>query len=190
MATDRGGRLDEAVDLAHQVLPRYFDGRFSKRPDRAVTVLLFWTHDAFREECGTRLAAQRKRTEATVYALAGDPASPGAAIAVMTLGHWDDPKSVETLLAIARDPARPRDVRDEALESLALLEAPEAIDTLGEAMADPRVHEITRCKCADALGAIGNPAALPALEALAKTEPAAQLRTSVRKAIESIERPG
>jgi len=107
----------------------------------------------------------------------------------MTLGFWDDPKSVSTLLAIAHDPTRPRDVRDEALEALARLEAPEAIETLGEAMADPRVDEITRCKCADALGEIGNPAALPALEALAKGEPPRQVREAVRRAIESIGRP-
>ena len=57
--TDRGARLDEAVALAHRALPRYFAGRFSKHPDRAVTVLLFGYRERFRVECA-KLVEERR----------------------------------------------------------------------------------------------------------------------------------
>jgi len=41
------------------VLPRYLDGRFSRRPDRAVTVLLFGTHDTFEKECAKLVEKER-----------------------------------------------------------------------------------------------------------------------------------
>jgi hypothetical protein len=57
--TDPGARLDDAVALAHRALPRYFAGRFSKHPDRAVTVLLFGSHERFRVECA-KLVDERR----------------------------------------------------------------------------------------------------------------------------------
>jgi HEAT repeat protein len=139
------------------------------------------------EEIVERLAAQRAKTEATVRALARDPTAPGAACAVMTLGYWDDPESVEALVALARSSASSsKDVREAALEALARLEAPEAIELLCEGMEDEGLDEVTRWTCAEGLGAIGNTAALPALEAVAAKYAERELGKYAREAIEAI----
>jgi HEAT repeat protein len=139
------------------------------------------------DEVAERLAMRRNRTEPTIRQILGDRSAPAAATAAMTLGYWDDPWSVEALLAIARDWTCPADLREAALEALCRLEAPEAIEELCEAMADDRVNETTRWYCADALGAIGNAAALPALEQLARSNPSGQLGVSVKAAIKAIQ---
>jgi len=103
-----------------------------------------------------RLARRRSKTVATVYELAEHPALGADRVAVRVLGHWDEPRSVDLLLAVAEDPSRLRDVRDAALESLCRIEAPEAIDVLGRAILDPETDPVTRSACESALGAIGN----------------------------------
>jgi HEAT repeat protein len=136
-----------------------------------------------------RLAAQRAKTEATVREIAADLEAPGALTAVTTLGYWDSPEHVDSLLAIARDRRCPRDVREAAIEALCRLEAPEAIETLCVAMADAGVTDTTRWACATALGAIGNVAALPALEVTARGATDGTLRQAARDAILAIRWP-
>jgi hypothetical protein len=65
--TDPGARLDAAVALAHQALPRYFADRFAKPPDRAVTVLLFGSHAAFGVECAKLLDVPRCQKPLGLY---------------------------------------------------------------------------------------------------------------------------
>jgi hypothetical protein len=110
-----------------------------------------------------RLARRRTKTAATVFELAEHPALGGDRVAVRVLGHWDEPRSVELLLAIAEDPSRLREVRDAALESLCRIEAPEAIDVLGRAILDPEADPVTRWACESGLEAIGNHDALEKL---------------------------
>jgi hypothetical protein len=135
-----------------------------------------------------RLALHRKATERTIREVAATrTVAGGAPLALLTLGYWDDPENVNTLLAAARDLQCARDVRDAALEALCQLEAPEALDTLSEAMADPAVDEVTRWRCADALGEIGNVAALPALKAVSLAHPQGDMGSRARAAIRRIE---
>jgi HEAT repeat protein len=74
------------------------------------------------------------------------------------------------------------------LELLALckLEAPEAVETLGEVVMDSSVREEFRTLCAMALGTIGNASALPALEAVARAEPQGDVAANAREAIRRI----
>jgi hypothetical protein len=116
--------------------------------------------DAFIAE---RLAARRKTTAATVYMLAETPALGADRVAVRVLGHWDEPRAVELLCAVAEDPARSADVREAALGALCALEAPEAIDVLGRAIVDGGADDLTRQECERALEAIGNHDALETL---------------------------
>jgi len=115
-----------------------------------------------------RLAAQRKRTAATIYVLAETPALCGDRVAARVLGHWDEPRSVELLRAMAEDPARREDVREAALAALCALEAPEAIDVLGRAIVNPESDDLTRRQCERALEAIGNEDALQMLRRVRK----------------------
>jgi len=142
------------------------------------------------EEIPARLAAHRKKTEATIVELAEDPASGGDRMAVRVLGYWDEPHIVQRLLRMAEDPAPRRELREEALEALGRLEAPEAMELLIHAMLDPKLEDVTRWHCADALGAIGNPGALEALQAVATEDPDKTLRERAQEAIVSIEQPG
>lgn len=141
------------------------------------------THD---DDVVMRLAQRRKKTEATVHELAMDPGSKAAGIAAQVLGFWDSPRSIETLLHVAGTPAYPRDVRNMALHSLCLLQAPEAITILCEAMRDASVRSDLRRDCVRALGLIGNAEPLPALEALTKQEKDDRLVEAARQAIEAI----
>jgi HEAT repeat protein len=131
-------------------------------------------------------AARRRKVEATVYELIDDPSPERVAGAVTVLGGWDDPRSVETLLRVARDGTRPRAIRDAALDSLCDLQAPEAIETLCAAMVDAEVEATTREACVGALGSIGNHAALPALEAMVAKGEGRTLERLARGAIERI----
>jgi hypothetical protein len=71
--------------------------------------------DAFIAE---RLAGRRKATAATVYMLAETPALGADRVAVRVLGHWDEPRSVDLLCAVAEDHARSADVREAALGAM------------------------------------------------------------------------
>ena len=74
-----------------------------------------------------RLAQLKGRTAVSVYHLATDPSGQADRVAVRVLGYWDEPAAVELLMRVADDPARRREVRDEALDALCRLEAREAI---------------------------------------------------------------
>jgi hypothetical protein len=64
-----------------------------------------------------RLAAQRRTRAPVIYELADDASSSADHIAVRVLGHWDEPRSVDTLLRIAEDPARREEVREGAVDA-------------------------------------------------------------------------
>jgi hypothetical protein len=132
--------------------------------------------DAFIAE---RLAARRKTTAATVYALAETPALGADRVAVRVLGHWDEPRSVELLCAVAEDPTRSADVREAALGALCALEAPEAIDVLGRAIVDGGADDLTRQECERTLAAIGNHDALMTLRE-ARRKQSGRLRIAVQ----------
>lgn len=136
--------------------------------------------DAFIAE---RLAARRKTTAATVYMLAETPALGADRVAVRVLGHWDEPRSVELLCAIAEDPARSADVREAALGALCALEAPEAIDVLGRAMVDAGPDDLTRQECERALEAIGNHDALETLRKARRKQRSRHRHVSANKAL-------
>ncbi|HEY3820248.1 MAG TPA: HEAT repeat domain-containing protein [Polyangiaceae bacterium] len=138
------------------------------------------------DEIARQLGALRRKTEPTVRELARDRSAPGALLATMTLGYWDEPEYVEMLLAMWRDAACPADLRRAALESLCRLEAPEAIDDMCEAVLDDRMADYTKWCCAEALGEIGNHAALPALEAVVRAKPETLLGQYARQAIAAI----
>lgn len=132
------------------------------------------------------LARERLDTRFTMVWLAEDRISAGQRAAVAVLGYWDEPDVVDLLLRIAQTASRSRDVRNEAIASLCRLEAPEAIDLLGRSLEDPHVGEALRCRCAEALGAIGNYGALDALESVLRHAPEGPVAQSARDAIRSI----
>jgi hypothetical protein len=139
------------------------------------------------DEIVARLVAHRKATYDTIHEIvATGTVATGLPLAVRTIGYWDEPRSVELALAIAVDPTRERVVRDEAIDALCQLEAPEAIDLLCATLTDPDVQETIPWRCATALGNIGNTAALPALEAISKAHPRGDLGSRARDAIAKI----
>ncbi len=60
LATPRvSPRFDQATDLARQALEAFYrGGRFTKRPDRAVTAFIFDAQDPFDAHCGSRAGAE------------------------------------------------------------------------------------------------------------------------------------
>jgi hypothetical protein len=137
-----------------------------------------------------RLAAQRRTIAVVIYELADDPESGADHIAVRVLGHWDEPRSVDTLVRIAEDPARRAIVREYAVNALCTLLAPEGIDVIGRALLDPESSEADREYYTVVLGEIGNWAALEPLEAAAKREAGGWIGRCAREAIERIEGGG
>lgn len=121
------------------------------------------------ERVAARLAKRPARA-ATVRTIVRDRRAAGIQVAIATLGHWDEPENVEILLAMVRDHGCASDLRDLALQALCAMEAPEALDEMCQALTDESIASPTRCKCADAVAAIGNWAALPALEAAAQAD--------------------
>ena len=188
---DRRGVEAGPVYLLRQASARYV-GELLARGAEGVRILCragCHLEPEVRDDIVRHLGEHRKRTEATVREVATDPRAPGAATAVRALGYWDEPEHVETLLAIACDRAHAGDVRDGALEALARIEAPEALETLCAALEDDSVSEYTRWRCAEGLGAIGNAGALPALEAAAKAHEQDRLGHYARSAIAEIRNP-
>ena len=51
---DHGSHFRAAVDLARRAVAAYFNGRFDRRPDRAVTVFVFSSQDAYQRFCAGR----------------------------------------------------------------------------------------------------------------------------------------
>jgi len=133
-----------------------------------------------------RLAAQRRAIAPIIYDLAEDPRSGADHVAVRVLGYWDEPRSVEILLRIADDKARLLSVREDAVDALCALQAPEGIDVIGRALLDPASSEAQREHYTVVLGEIGNWAAIEPLEAAAKRDPDGWIGRCAREAIERI----
>ena len=133
-----------------------------------------------------RLAAQRRTTAPAIYALADDPDSGADHVAVRVLGHWDEPRSVDTLLRVADDPARRDEVREGAIDALCELQAPEGIEVIGRAMLDPASTEAQCEYYIHVLAEIGNYAAIEPLEAAAARDPDGWIGRCAREAIERI----
>lgn len=90
------------------------------------------------------------------------------AAAAWTLGRLGDPSSVEPLRAVLRNSGAHHDVRAHAAEALGVLESRDALIDLVAALQDPSAE--VRYWAAYALGQIGDPGALPALEQLAQSD--------------------
>ena len=165
---------------------RVYD-QFIARGPGAVRILAcaFPDHDDTDDQIAERLAAHRAEAHGVVQELVADPSSPGFRTAIEVLGYWDEPHNVETLMHIAQDASRPRDsyVREEAIDSLCRLEAPEAIDLLSCTLLDREYVDWLRWDCAKALGDIGKPEALEALESVAESDPDKTLRGYAKDAI-------
>jgi len=172
---------------------RFYDEFIARGPD-AIRILAcaFPEYDDSDGQIAERLAAHRTKTEGIVHELVADPSSPGFRTAVEVLGYWDEPRNVEILMQIAQDDSRPRDsyVRQEAIDSLCRLEAPEAVDLLIRTMLDGEYIDWLRWDCAKALGEIGKPAALEAFQSVAESDPDKMLRSYAKDAIAVIQNPG
>jgi HEAT repeat protein len=171
---------------------RAYDEFIARGPD-AIRILAcaFPNTDETLGEIAERLAAHHASTDAIVHELVADPSSPGFRTAIEVLGYWDEPRNVEILMHIAEDASRPRDsyVREEAIGSLCLLQAPEALDLLIRTMLDREYVDWLRWDCAKALGEIGKPDALEALESVAESDPDKELRSYAKDAIAVIQNP-
>ncbi|HEX8794067.1 MAG TPA: HEAT repeat domain-containing protein [Polyangiaceae bacterium] len=165
---------------------RFFN-EFIARGPNAIRILAcaFPSCDESWGQIAERLAAHRATTEGIVDELVSDPSSPGFRTAVEVLGYWDEPRNVEILMHIAQDASRPRDswVREEAIESLCRLEAPEAMDVLIRTLLDREYVDWIRWDCAMTLGEIGKLEALEALESVAEGDPDESLRGYAKEAI-------
>jgi HEAT repeat protein len=64
-------------------------------------------------------------------------------MSVRVLGYWDEPHIAKKLLRMAEDSTRTRALRDEAIEALGRIEAPEAMDLLVIAMQDEQLEDVT-----------------------------------------------
>jgi len=169
---------------------RVYD-EFIVRGPNAVRILAcaFPNHDDTDGQISERLAAHRAAADGIVQELVADPSSPGFRTAIEVLGYWDEPHNVEILLHIAQDASRPPDsyVRQEAIDSLCRLEAPEAMDLLIRTMLDLDYVDWLRWDCARALGEIGKPEALEALESVAGSDPDKTLRGYAKDALAVIQ---
>jgi hypothetical protein len=58
---DHGGRFEATLSVARRALSAYFAGPFAKGPDRAVSVYVFSTHDAYLSSCGRHHVARCER---------------------------------------------------------------------------------------------------------------------------------
>jgi HEAT repeat protein len=175
-----------AIDALCVVLDHGAPGDFLA-PARSLCVLVYGEDPLAENDLAGRLGQRRNRTETLVHRLLQDPMSKAAGIAVLVLGFWDDPRSIGALLKVVRDPAYPRSVRDDALESLGQLEAPEAVDVLCEALTDPTVDAFVKRNCVAALGYIGEAEALPALQQIVAASADRELVEIAKQAIEEIE---
>jgi hypothetical protein len=174
-----------AIDALFFVLDRGALADFLA-PARILCGLVYGEDPLAENDLAARLGQRRNRTDTLVHQLVRDPTTKAAGIAVLVLGFWDDPRSIDALLKVARDPAYSRSIRDDALESLGQLEAPEAVEVLCDALEDPAVDAFVRRNCITALGYIGEADALPALEKVARQSDDPDLVVAAKQAIEEI----
>lgn len=106
-------------------------------------------------------------TEALTQHLDDADSARGAA-AAWTLGRLGNASSVESLRAALRKTSADDDVRAHAAEALGALKSHDALMDLLGALDDPSAD--VRYWAAYALGEIGDPAALPALDRLAESD--------------------
>jgi HEAT repeat protein len=175
-----------AIDALSVVLDHGAPGDFLG-PARSLCALVYGEDPLAENDLAARIGQRRNRTETLVHQLLRDPASKAAGIAVLVLGFWDDPRSIDALLKVVGDPAYARSIRDDALESLGQLEAPEAIEVLCEALDDDTVDAFVKRNCAAALGYIGEAEALPVLQQIVATSGDRELVETAKQAIEEIE---
>lgn len=89
---------------------------------------------------------------------------PGGVYAAMLALKKRGAEAVEPLAQVLRDRERPATLRARVVDTLALIGTPGVVDHLTEALVDPDVQ--VRIHAIGALGELGDPAALPALEKL------------------------
>lgn len=98
------------------------------------------------------------------------------------LGNAGDPQAIEPLIQRMRDRQEDREVRARAAESLGQLEAEQAVDVLIKALNDSvwyiRLHAV------QSLAAIGNPAAVPHLEIVARYDSDYSVRSAADQALQ------
>ncbi len=98
------------------------------------------------------------------------------------LGNAGDPRAIEPLIQRMRDRQEDREVRARTAESLGQLEADQAVDVLIKAMNDSvwyiRLHAV------QSLAAIGNPAAVPHLEIVARYDSDYSVRSAADQALQ------
>ncbi len=94
-----------------------------------------------------------------IYALYNPTAGVRQA-AAEALGHFDDPRAVESLIVALGDPDP--DVRQTTIDALGTLRSPRAVDSLVEVLEESDSVFVSR-HAADALGNIGDPRAVPIL---------------------------
>ncbi len=101
------------------------------------------------------------------------------------LGKLDNPAAVPALIEAARQRSNV-DLRVCATHSLGRIGAESAVRFLAKRSADPSVNQGDRSVAISALGEIGSPSALPALQALASTGEDPMLRSFAASAIRQI----
>lgn len=134
-----------------------------------------------------RLRAQRAAPVLVRVLKEGTTAKQAAA--AWLLGLLRVQGTVAPLWLVAMDRALDEDVRGHAIEALGLLQAKEAVPDLITLLSDPAAE--LRYWAAYALGQIGDPASIPALEQMARVDTAVQrhgfsLREEALDALESI----
>ncbi|TVS16615.1 MAG: HEAT repeat domain-containing protein [Planctomycetaceae bacterium] len=100
------------------------------------------------------------------------------------LGNAGDPRAIEPLIQRMRDRQEDREVRARAAESLGQLQADQAVDVLIKALNDSvwyiRLHAV------QSLAAIGDPAAVPHLEIVARYDSDYSVRSAADQALQVV----
>ena len=135
------------------------------------------------------LPSSDEAVDALVAAAAADSSTTVRIAALHGLGILSSPRSAGPVLALLRDAAQPDEIRADAAESLAHVEDDAVVPALVDALADP--SPLVRYSAAYALGEQRDPAAIPALGAIAAGDdgdtPFGRVSACAREAIETIE---
>lgn len=101
------------------------------------------------------------------------------------LGNAGSPRAIEPLIQRLRDHQEDREVRARAAESLGQLQADQAVDVLITALNDSVWY--IRLQAVNSLATIGDPAALPHLEIVARYDSDYSVRSAAKQALQVIE---